>query len=388
MENQACLWAPADAKGWLYKKGHGLRAWSRRYFILKGSNLFYFRHDLAKATDVKGVISLEGASILAKPALDIADETETDRFCLIIRLPTKRASVCKHTVYTLAANTAAEQANWATLLLRASIPRTTLEVELLKLGRLSELTGGQMVLTSSRSVPSGQALELLEGQQQTDDRDALTSRTSAPPAFARTASRQLNYTYGSNNSFRRRNGQPGSSYGLAATDAGQLSRQASAVPRLLRKSSSQRQAELLAREIKEGDYAQRLRSTNSGSAAAMDRYSGSNAQYEEPQTSTDAAGWGESRLQRTNTADYRLKQPHPRQWLSMPAPPTRQQSRRFIAPESPEAPPLRQRSSSVEQQNQRQQRTWSSAGAQRNRRRQEDQQAALQQTRLAGGSAS
>lgn len=79
--------------------------------------MFYFRHDLAKAADVKGVISLEGASILAKPTLDVAGETETERFCLIIRLPTKRASVCKHTKYTLAANTAAEQVPYAAVFL-------------------------------------------------------------------------------------------------------------------------------------------------------------------------------------------------------------------------------------------------------------------------------
>lgn len=135
--------------------GHGYRAWNRRYFILKvhnafssilalpglhalcarpagpglpvcqidckslwqpkhrlvvqGSNLFYFRDDMSNAAQVKGVLCLEGAIVSARPPLQEAQESDAERFCLVVRLATKVSSLAKHPVYTFSVDTAPEQ---------------------------------------------------------------------------------------------------------------------------------------------------------------------------------------------------------------------------------------------------------------------------------------
>ncbi|KAI7902689.1 uncharacterized protein BX663DRAFT_510139 [Cokeromyces recurvatus] len=52
-----------DMEGWLYKQGCKYKNWNKRWFVLKGTNLFYFK----SPTDVrmKGIINLRGYKIIA-----------------------------------------------------------------------------------------------------------------------------------------------------------------------------------------------------------------------------------------------------------------------------------------------------------------------------------
>ena len=73
---------------------------------MQGCYLFYFRDEMSNIKEVKGVLNLEGANISARPTLQEADTSDTDRFCLLVRLAAKSAAVTKHPVYTFSAETA------------------------------------------------------------------------------------------------------------------------------------------------------------------------------------------------------------------------------------------------------------------------------------------
>ncbi|KAI8339971.1 hypothetical protein BC941DRAFT_500569 [Chlamydoabsidia padenii] len=47
-----------DMEGWLYKQGDRYKTWNKRWFVLKGSNLFYFKSP--KDVRMKGLINLRG----------------------------------------------------------------------------------------------------------------------------------------------------------------------------------------------------------------------------------------------------------------------------------------------------------------------------------------
>ena len=75
----------------------------------QGNLLFYFRDEMSIATQVKGVLCLEGANISARPPLHEAEATDAERFCLIVRLAARSAAVTKHPVYTFSVDSSAEQ---------------------------------------------------------------------------------------------------------------------------------------------------------------------------------------------------------------------------------------------------------------------------------------
>ncbi|CAO3600056.1 unnamed protein product [Absidia cylindrospora] len=47
-----------DMEGWLYKQGDKYKTWNKRWFVLKGNNLFYFKSP--KDVRMKGIINLRG----------------------------------------------------------------------------------------------------------------------------------------------------------------------------------------------------------------------------------------------------------------------------------------------------------------------------------------
>ncbi|KAI9256935.1 hypothetical protein BY458DRAFT_588894 [Sporodiniella umbellata] len=47
-----------DMEGWLFKQGDRYKNWNKRWFVLKGNNLFYFKSP--KAVLMKGIINLKG----------------------------------------------------------------------------------------------------------------------------------------------------------------------------------------------------------------------------------------------------------------------------------------------------------------------------------------
>ncbi|KAI9498401.1 hypothetical protein BDB00DRAFT_447296 [Zychaea mexicana] len=62
-----------DMEGWLHKQGDRYKTWNKRWFVLRGPNLFYFKS--SKDLRVKGIINLVGYSI-------IPDETiHSGKYC-------------------------------------------------------------------------------------------------------------------------------------------------------------------------------------------------------------------------------------------------------------------------------------------------------------------
>ncbi|KAL0052702.1 hypothetical protein WJX82_006491 [Trebouxia sp. C0006] len=109
MQNQACLWTPAELSGWLDKKGTGYNKWNKRFFILKGSGLFYFSD--IKASTAKGVIPIELAKVEAA-----RDKTEKKRFLIKVWVAAAYTDISKHRKYILSSPSSQVQATWVTLL--------------------------------------------------------------------------------------------------------------------------------------------------------------------------------------------------------------------------------------------------------------------------------
>ncbi|KAI9311505.1 hypothetical protein BX666DRAFT_1995771 [Dichotomocladium elegans] len=56
-----------DMEGWLHKQGDRYKTWNRRWFVLKGVNLFYFK--TPKDVRMKGIINLRGYRVVCDPAI-------------------------------------------------------------------------------------------------------------------------------------------------------------------------------------------------------------------------------------------------------------------------------------------------------------------------------
>ncbi|KAI9266004.1 hypothetical protein BY458DRAFT_215323 [Sporodiniella umbellata] len=62
-----------DMEGWLYKQGDRYKNWNKRWFVLKSSNLFYFKSP--KAIRMKGIINLKGYRI------EVDSSLHTGKYC-------------------------------------------------------------------------------------------------------------------------------------------------------------------------------------------------------------------------------------------------------------------------------------------------------------------
>ncbi|KAK1225314.1 hypothetical protein PQX77_011732 [Marasmius sp. AFHP31] len=52
-----------DHAGWMRKKGDRYNSWKLRYFVLKGSHLYYLRSDSTSETKIKGYINIDGYKV-------------------------------------------------------------------------------------------------------------------------------------------------------------------------------------------------------------------------------------------------------------------------------------------------------------------------------------
>ncbi|KAG7097532.1 hypothetical protein E1B28_004874 [Marasmius oreades] len=52
-----------DHSGWMRKRGERYNSWKLRYFVLKGSHLYYLRSDIASETKIKGYINIIGYKV-------------------------------------------------------------------------------------------------------------------------------------------------------------------------------------------------------------------------------------------------------------------------------------------------------------------------------------
>ncbi|KAL4859323.1 Sesquipedalian-1 [Chlorella vulgaris] len=130
MSNVVCLYSPPEQAGILLKQGHAHSAFKQRYFVLKGSYLFYFptRKNILRAKRVHGVIPLESAKIETElpPALSGAKPGPKGGFPITITLNSAHAFACQHPFYVLMAPSQEVQTAWCNALWQAAIPRADL----------------------------------------------------------------------------------------------------------------------------------------------------------------------------------------------------------------------------------------------------------------------
>lgn len=56
-----------DMEGWLHKQGDRYKTWNKRWFVLKGANLFYFKSP--RDIRMKGIINLRGYRVISDDSI-------------------------------------------------------------------------------------------------------------------------------------------------------------------------------------------------------------------------------------------------------------------------------------------------------------------------------
>ncbi|ORZ06865.1 hypothetical protein BCR42DRAFT_456204 [Absidia repens] len=97
-----------DMEGWLHKQGDKYRTWNKRWFVLKGSNLFYFKGP--KDIRMKGIINLRGYRIVTD------ERIYAGKFCF-------RAQHDRERCFYFYTDTEASMKAWMKTLIKATITR-------------------------------------------------------------------------------------------------------------------------------------------------------------------------------------------------------------------------------------------------------------------------
>uniref|UniRef100_A0A7S0WSB4 PH domain-containing protein n=1 Tax=Chlamydomonas leiostraca TaxID=1034604 RepID=A0A7S0WSB4_9CHLO len=160
--SKTALWHPPDLCGTLEKQGARRNntepKWKQRWFILKGSNLFWFTSQTAKSP--QGMVPLEGASVHAvrPPAITEAPNTmmgsprgppPVSLFGIVMLLDDGYAQTGGRAELVVAASSPELQALWTKALQQASIPRPQLLAKLHEQSRLADVLGVDL----SKGVP-------------------------------------------------------------------------------------------------------------------------------------------------------------------------------------------------------------------------------------------
>ncbi|KAI8993419.1 hypothetical protein BDB01DRAFT_847302 [Pilobolus umbonatus] len=97
-----------DFEGWLHKQSSRYKTWNKRWFVLKGSNLFYFKSP--KDARMKGIINLRGYRV----TLD--DTIQAGKYCFRVQHSTERT-------FQLYTDDEASAKSWIIKLMKATISR-------------------------------------------------------------------------------------------------------------------------------------------------------------------------------------------------------------------------------------------------------------------------
>jgi len=90
---------PADHEGWMTKQGGSVKSWKKRWFVLKGSQLFYFK--TKKDTDLTGVVELTKESFVRR-------EDKKKKYCFAVGTQKR--------IFYMYPDTQVEQDNWIKVL--------------------------------------------------------------------------------------------------------------------------------------------------------------------------------------------------------------------------------------------------------------------------------
>lgn len=136
----AGLFHPVDQAGDLMKMGHKRPEWQRRFFVLKGNFLFYFkgRRQSHLSKRLHCVIPLENAKIETELPDDAAMHGMSPGWVITITLHSTHAFTCKHPFYVLSAPSEEVQMAWVNAMFQAAIPRADLIQHLVAAGKLPE----------------------------------------------------------------------------------------------------------------------------------------------------------------------------------------------------------------------------------------------------------
>ncbi|KAL4422177.1 hypothetical protein ABPG77_006866 [Micractinium sp. CCAP 211/92] len=134
------FWPPEQA-GYLLKQSHKNSSWQRRFFVLKGGFLFYFkgRTDPQHAKKLHGVIPLESAKIETELPPTVAGAQRAQGHFITITLHSSHAFSCKHPFYVLSTPSQEVQMAWVNAMWQAAIPRADLIQHLSTAGKLADV---------------------------------------------------------------------------------------------------------------------------------------------------------------------------------------------------------------------------------------------------------
>eukprot|EP00775_Hariotina_reticulata_P010770 gene10770-10926_t len=116
---QQAPWTPADLAGHLEKLGHADYKWRRRFFALKGQQLFYFRS--SSSSKPLGVVALNGAAVTAVRPAGRHSSNTLQHHILELQLDSSLRDRNKHTAYKLAAASLELQELWHDALQSATV---------------------------------------------------------------------------------------------------------------------------------------------------------------------------------------------------------------------------------------------------------------------------
>ncbi|KAH7286893.1 hypothetical protein KP509_32G027300 [Ceratopteris richardii] len=152
-ENQACMWSEPDIVGWLDKYGGRFRSWKRRFFVLQGSYLFYFRDDIKVHEKYPlGVIPLDASEIDTSNE-DLGDSSR--RYTFRICLGKQFIGLSKRDTYVVAAPSHQAMEEWIERIIAAAEIRDVLLDQLQK----ARWRGGDLRRMLANSIGNREMLE-------------------------------------------------------------------------------------------------------------------------------------------------------------------------------------------------------------------------------------
>ncbi|KAI9322392.1 hypothetical protein BX666DRAFT_609843 [Dichotomocladium elegans] len=97
-----------EHEGWLHKQGDRYKTWNKRWFVLKGSNLFYFKSP--KDVRMKGIINLRGYRVVVDEAI------HNNKYCFKVQHDRER-TFCFYT------DSEESMRKWVNVLMKTTIAR-------------------------------------------------------------------------------------------------------------------------------------------------------------------------------------------------------------------------------------------------------------------------
>eukprot|EP00873_Tetraselmis_striata_P022546 jgi/Tetstr1/442810/TSEL_030894.t1 len=152
MFNEAVLYHPADLSGWMKKKGGDVMAinpkhMKKRYFVLKGTNLFYFKGEASGGNNTPvgsplSVVPLE-FSLLEVEGQPTETASGKPLFAINLKVSPEFWPRSKHKTYLLGLKSQEAQMAWASALREASIPRPNLVQSITEMGLMEAVMAQQ-----------------------------------------------------------------------------------------------------------------------------------------------------------------------------------------------------------------------------------------------------